>query len=62
MIHDPHDPGGVKLQAIVDAVVALAHDRGMEPDMPCDEYNQFLYDIQVDVHLSLPYKVREEKK
>lgn len=59
MKHDPHDPGGVKLQAIVDAVVALAHDRGMKYEMPWNEYNNLLYSVQQDVALSLPYKVRE---
>ena len=40
MKHDPHDPQGVKLQAIVDAIVALAHDRGMKYEMTWREVQQ----------------------
>ena len=62
MKHDPHDPNGVKLQAIVDAIVALAKLRGLRSDMPWREYNNIMFDVQQDVALNLPYKVREEGK
>ena len=58
MKHDPADPGGVKLQAIIDAIMRLAKDRGMKYEMPWAEYNNLLYCVQRDVSGLLPYKGR----